>query len=131
MATWQDVKNLVSGIFAQNGILNDDGVWFENELDKTRPSQRGIVMRKPDTGAGEWVDVLSPIKNLSDSQLDVAFHYLGTQACGGLLKVEDVGYFARVSIPLTLSLTEFGIPIVLITKIASNIEEILSGGAAN
>lgn len=130
MATWQEVKTIISTVYPNNGISNDDCVWFFYDFNGTKPSQQGIVMRRS-VDADEWVDIFSQIENLSDVHLDTVLQYLGRYLCGGLMKVEGIGYVVRASIPLAVPLDILVKPIGLIPLIASEINGALSSNGAN
>ena len=97
MATWNQVRELIQTTFPTNRDFGDC-LKINFKLDEER-SQLLFIERRVSQGAGDWIQVSSPIGIIPPEKMDELLEEVYNVVFGGVVKIEGKHYL-RESMPL-------------------------------
>ena len=97
MATWQQVRELLQKEYP---IKEDKGefLMINFKISETRTQIVGVNKRES-SGAGDWVEIMSPIGDVPPVLLDKVLAKAYEMVFGGIVKCSDL-HFLRDTLPL-------------------------------
>jgi len=127
MATWMELKQ---GILGNPDFTVKDAdknaILLEFKF-RNRRTQGVLIQRNETQDGEEWVEISSPVGDISYDDLDNVLELAGRVICGGIVK-SGIYYTLRHSMLIDdLSYEEFMRPLEIITKTADDIENLITG----
>ena len=125
MATWNEVKTLLKSqypIMFEKEEVNYSVLGIEFTIAGQNRLQKLIISKIPTQGAGEWVQIASPIGKIPQNRLIYTLETVSKLAFGGIVKDGEL-YYLRESIQLvTISPKELIDVINTIVPVADALE---------
>ena len=126
--TWDDVRTYLLDKYSEN--IQEDGddfvtvvvTWTDGR------SQMVIVSSLNSQSGKPWVEIKSPVGDISTVDLPEALEDLFEKVCGGMVKAGD-RYWIRHAMPIgNISVEEFDWPLNIVSMVADDFEDRYVGG---